>query len=35
MVDKVLQFEVWNECNNACTFCSNKYVYDISAEEKI
>lgn len=34
-MDKVLQFEVWNECNNACKFCSNKYVYDITDEEKL
>lgn len=35
MQDRVIQFEVWNECNNGCKFCSNKFVYDISDEEKI
>lgn len=35
MDNRVLQFEVWNECNNGCIFCSNKYVYDISDEEKL
>lgn len=35
MKDRVLQFEIWNECNNACAFCSNKHVYDTTNEEKI
>ena len=35
MEDRTIQFEVWNECNNACKFCSNKFVYDLSDEQKI
>lgn len=33
--DKVIQFEVWNECNNGCKFCSNKFVYNLSDEQKL
>ena len=33
--DRVLQFQVWNECNNFCTFCTNKEIYDITNEEKL
>ena len=33
--NKVLQFEIWNECNNGCLFCFNKYVYRTTVEEKI
>lgn len=35
MEDRVLQFEIWNECNNNCKFCSNKFVYNITDEEKL
>lgn len=36
MVDsRVLQFEIWNECNNGCAFCFNKHVYDTSIEQKL
>ena len=33
MEDRVIQFEIWNECNNNCKFCSNKFVYNITDEE--
>ena len=32
---RVIQFEIWNECNNGCKFCFNRYVYDLSDEQKL
>lgn len=34
-VNKAIQFELWNECNNGCIFCSNKYVYNDTVENKL
>ena len=32
---KVIQFEVWNECNNNCAFCSNRYIQSYSSQQKL
>lgn len=31
----VIQFEVWNECNNHCAFCSNRYIQQYSDQNKL